>query len=141
MPRWMTIGTLAKEAGVNVETIRYYQRIGLIGEPRRPPGGQRRYSESIVAEVAFVRRSQQVGFTLADIKQLLRLARSGKRGGVRRIAEFRYSRLALHAKQLATMIGNLKALLEASRRHKGRGADPIIAALRGERPLLSEGHG
>ncbi len=127
----MTIGGLAKAAGVNVETIRYYQRLGLIHEPRKPSGSHRRYPDSTVGELVFVRRAQLLGFTLAEIKDLLRHADAADRRDVRRIAETRHSRLALQAKQLATMSARLEALVERSRRHKGAGPDPIIAALRG----------
>ena len=129
----MTIGSLAKAAGVNVETIRYYQRLGLIHEPRRPSGSHRRYPDSAVGELVFVRRAQRLGFTLAEIKDLLRLADQHGGEDVRRIAEMRHSRLALQAKQVATMCMRLSALLERSRRHKGEGPDPIIVALRGSR--------
>lgn len=127
----MTIGALAKAAGVSVETIRYYQRLGLIGEPRRPPGGQRQYSEQAVGELRFVQHGQQLGFTLAEIKDLLRLAGTKSWAEVRKVAERRYARLVLHAGQLTVMSVRLNALLRQSRRHKGRGLDPIIAALQG----------
>lgn len=133
MAQGMTIGDLAKAAGVNVETVRYYQRRGLIHEPRKPPRGQRRYSESMVDELAFVRRGQQLGFTLADIKDLQSMAATSSWRDVRKIARMRYSRLALNAKQLARTSARLKALLEKSRRYRGAGPDPIIAALQGRK--------
>src|SRR5438128_9556589 len=105
----MTIGGLAKAAGVNVETIRYYQRLGLIHEPRKPFGSHRRYPGSTVGELVFVRRAQLLGFTLAEIKDLLRHADAGDHQDVRRIAETRHSRLALQARQLATMSARLEA--------------------------------
>lgn len=73
MPQSFTIGRLASSAGVSVETIRYYQRRGLIPVPLRPQGGVRRYSDRDVARVRFIKRSQAVGFTLAEIEELLRL--------------------------------------------------------------------
>ncbi len=66
-----TIGTVARKAGVNVETVRYYQRIGLLAEPARPPGGVRRYAEATVARLRFIRRAQQLGFSLDEIRNLL----------------------------------------------------------------------
>ena len=132
MAREMTIGGLAKAAGVGVETVRYYHRLGLIHEPEKPSGGQRRYSDASVRDLAFIRRAQQLGFTLAEIKELLALAAGNDRHAVRRIAEQRYSRLALQAKQLSAMRRALGMLLTKSRRHRGKGPDPIIAALRGE---------
>jgi DNA-binding transcriptional MerR regulator len=135
MARGMTIGGLAKLAGVNVETIRYYQRLGIVAQPRRPLGGQRTYSEETVAELAFVRRAQDFGFTLGEIAELLRLGRSNGRTAVRRIAETRYAKLSLHVEQLKKLRGRLKRLLAEAQRRGDRGADPIIAVLRGEEPM------
>ena len=135
MARGMTIGSLAKAAGVNVETVRYYQRLGLIEEPRKPAGGQRSYPESTVARLAFVRRAQQLGFTLAEIGELGRLEQSDDHSAVRAMAQSRYAKLVAHSERLAATSARLKRLLEQSRRRRGRGADPIIAALRGEEPF------
>jgi len=71
----VTIGGLAKAAGVNVETVRYYQRRGLLAAPARRPRGVRRYGEDAVARIAFVKRAQGLGFTLEEIAALLRLER------------------------------------------------------------------
>ena len=71
----MTIGRLARAAGVHVETVRYYQRRGLLALPPRPTGGVRRYSQTAVAQLRFIKRAQNIGFSLAEIKQLLRLER------------------------------------------------------------------
>ena len=128
-----SIGDLAKAAGVNVETIRYYQRLGLIHEPQKPAGGQRRYPDSAAGDLAFVRRAQQLGFTLAEIKELLRLAGGKNREEVREVARVRHSRLVLQARQLGAMSRKLKVLLDRSRRYRGPGPDPIIAALQGRK--------
>ena len=71
----MTIGALAKAAGVNVETVRYYQRRALLAAPPRPPRGVRRYGTDAVARIAFIKRAQGLGFTLEEIAALLRLER------------------------------------------------------------------
>lgn len=71
----MTIGALAKAAGVNVETVRYYQRRALLTAPPRPPRGVRRYGTDAVARIAFIKRAQGLGFTLEEIAALLRLER------------------------------------------------------------------
>lgn len=80
MSTGMTIGKLAEAAGVNVETIRYYQRRGLLEEPVKPLHGQRRYSLEQAKRVRFIKRAQALGFTLAELGQLLLLneARSCK---------------------------------------------------------------
>lgn len=69
----LTIGSLAKAANVSVETIRYYQRRGLIPEPQRPPGGIRRYGSADIDRLMFVKTAQQLGFSLDEIADLLRL--------------------------------------------------------------------
>jgi MerR family mercuric resistance operon transcriptional regulator len=69
----LTIGKLAEAAGVNVETIRYYQRRGLLDEPHKPPGGHRRYSAEQAKRLRFIKRAQALGFTLGEVGMLLTL--------------------------------------------------------------------
>jgi MerR family mercuric resistance operon transcriptional regulator len=69
----LTIGAFAKAAGVNVETIRFYQRKGLLPEPDKPYGSIRRYGEGDVARVKFVKSAQRLGFSLEEVAGLLRL--------------------------------------------------------------------
>jgi MerR family mercuric resistance operon transcriptional regulator len=102
-----TIGGFAKAAGVGVETVRYYQRRGLLAEPPRPPGEIRRYGEDDLKRLRFIRRAQAAGFTLEEIGELLALDRTDDRATVRalaservaaldgKIAELRKSRAAL----------------------------------------------
>jgi MerR family mercuric resistance operon transcriptional regulator len=102
-----TIGGFAKAAGVGVETVRYYQRRGLLAEPPRPPGEIRRYGEDDLKRLRFIRRAQAAGFTLEEIGELLALDRTDDRDRVRalaservaaldgKIAELRKSRAAL----------------------------------------------
>ncbi len=70
---YLTIGAFAKAAGVNVETIRFYQRKGLLLEPDKPSGGIRRYSKADVIRLRFVKSAQRLGFSLDEIAELLRL--------------------------------------------------------------------
>jgi MerR family mercuric resistance operon transcriptional regulator len=69
----LTISQVAKGANVNVETVRYYQRRGLLPEPKKPLGGHRRYFEQDVSRLQFIKRAQVLGFTLDEIENLLRL--------------------------------------------------------------------
>jgi MerR family mercuric resistance operon transcriptional regulator len=73
MSEGVTIGILAKRGGVNVETIRYYQRRALLEEPSKPSGGFRHYPEESVKRVLFIKRAQTLGFTLEEIQGLLAL--------------------------------------------------------------------
>jgi MerR family mercuric resistance operon transcriptional regulator len=129
MRQGMTIGGLAKAAGVNVETIRYYQRRGLIHEPHRPPGGQRRYPTLALEQIGFIRRAQNLGFSLAEVKSLLDLADGRDGRATRVIAETKVTSLDLHIGHLQKMRQRLKSLIAKSRKAKGRGFCPIIEAL------------
>ena len=71
MPR--TIGKVAKATGLNIETIRFYEKEGLLPAPDRSPGGHRLYSSDQVARLTFIRRSRELGFSMVEIRQLLGL--------------------------------------------------------------------
>lgn len=129
MQQGMTIGRLAKAAGVNVETIRYYQRRGLIAEPSKPQGGHRRYPPGATARIAFIRRAQQLGFSLAEVKELLQHSDGSNHRETRRIAERKHASLELHIEQLSGMRKRLKALIQRSAKAGGKGICPIIGAL------------
>jgi MerR family transcriptional regulator, mercuric resistance operon regulatory protein len=73
MSKAFTIGRLAEAAGVHVETVRYYQRRGLLAEPPRPLGGVRCYSDRDALRLRFIKRAQAVGFTLAEVGSLLNI--------------------------------------------------------------------
>lgn len=69
----VTIGSLSKKTGVNIETIRYYEKIGVMPKPQRSIGGNRLYNERQIKRLAFIRRSRELGFSLNEIRELLRL--------------------------------------------------------------------
>ena len=73
----MSRGSLAKETGVNIETIRYYEKIGLMPDPARSSGGHRIYDQSHTKRLSFIRRSRELGFTLQEIRELLELVDGG----------------------------------------------------------------
>ncbi|NOY07722.1 MAG: heavy metal-responsive transcriptional regulator [Spirochaetes bacterium] len=70
---FFTIGKLARQAGVNIETVRYYERIGLLPEPERNESGYRQYSEEYSQQLKFVKNAQRLGFSLKQVKELLSL--------------------------------------------------------------------
>ena len=70
----LSIGTLARRTGTKVQTIRYYEQIGLMREPERTEGGQRRYDDAGLDRLAFIRHSRQLGFSLDAIRELLELS-------------------------------------------------------------------
>ncbi len=82
-----TIGALAVAAGVNVETIRYYQRKGLLPEPKRPMGSIRRYAEAELARLRFIKAAQRLGFSLDEVGELLMLEDGTQCDKARNLAE------------------------------------------------------
>ena len=76
-PEPLLIGKLANRTGVNIETIRYYERVGLLPPPPRTQGRHRAYDESHARRLGFIRRSRELGFSLDDIRTLLQLADDG----------------------------------------------------------------
>ncbi|MBL4907689.1 MAG: helix-turn-helix domain-containing protein [Sneathiella sp.] len=73
----ITIGTLAKKTGVNLETIRYYERIGVMPKPPRSAAGHRIYDHDHLKHLSFIKRSRELGFTLDEVRALLRLVDRG----------------------------------------------------------------
>jgi len=74
MSKPLTIGVLARDSGVNLETIRFYERSGLLPAPQRSPSGYRHYQEQDVRRLRFIRRGRELGFSLEEIRSLLELA-------------------------------------------------------------------
>ena len=125
----MTIGKLAQRAGVNVETIRYYQRLKLLEEPARPPGGVRRYAEGAVARVRFIKRAQELGFSLAEIHRLLRLGDPQSCGEARALAAEKLALVESRVADLQRLRGVLQELIGRCDRRRGKVACPIIESL------------
>jgi MerR family mercuric resistance operon transcriptional regulator len=134
----MTIGELAKALGVNVETIRYYQRRGLIGAPAKPAFGRRKYSEATAARVGFIRRAQQLGFSLAEVESLLELEHGRNCRDVRLMAERKRADLESRVAELERTLVELRALIGDCKKNRKRAFCPMIAALLsgGLRPKL-----
>ena len=127
----MTIGRLAAAAGVNVETIRFYQRTGLMRSPVRPLRGVRHYAEGDVARLRFIRRAQELGFSLAEVGQLLALEDSRSCTAVRALAARKLGLVEAKLADLARMREVLADLVAKCDRRRGQVACPIIATLSG----------
>lgn len=128
----LTIARLARAGDVGVETVRYYQRRGLMPQPERPAsgglgGGVRRYNASDVARLRFIRAAQSAGFTLGEIGELLALDATEDRTRVRELARKRVTALDDKIAELTTARGALNRLADrcASR---GSGPCPILEA-------------
>lgn len=126
----LTIGAFAQTASVNVETIRFYQRKGLLPEPAKPYGSIRRYGAADVARIRFVKSAQRLGFSLSEVAQLLRLEDGTQCCEVANIGVQRLADVCAKLRDLARMEEVLSRLVGECR---GRGelvSCPLIASLR-----------
>jgi MerR family mercuric resistance operon transcriptional regulator len=125
-----TISKLAKGAGVNVETIRYYQRRGLLEEPTRVDNGFRAYDERHLQRLLFIKRVQELGFSLEDAAELASLSQTEDRERLRAVARARSAEIRERIDRLDAMASALEHLAETCS-HTGPGDPcPIVAALR-----------
>ncbi len=127
----LTIGQLAKKANVNLETIRYYERRGLIPEPPRNKSGHREYSLEAVKRTEFIKRSQALGFSLKEISELLslRIKPGTTRADIKGRVE---TKIADIDKKIADLEQMKAALLKMAKQCAGRGpicGCPILEAL------------
>jgi MerR family mercuric resistance operon transcriptional regulator len=125
----LIIGAVARAAGVNVETIRYYQRRGLLDEPQKPLGGYRHYTGHAVKRVRFIRRAQQLGFTLDEAKGLLRLEDGQSCRETRLLAEQKLALIEGRIDDLARMRRLLTSLVAQCAQGKRPRSCPIIETL------------
>jgi MerR family mercuric resistance operon transcriptional regulator len=124
-----TIGALAREAGVHVETIRYYQRRGLVPEPSKPLGGIRNYAPEHVQRLRFIKQAQQLGFSLEEVEDLLSLEDGLHCHEVEKIAGQKLATVRERISQLKTIESALATLIGKCSRNKGKLRCPLISAL------------
>ena len=127
----LTIGRVAQSAGVAIDTIRFYEREGLLPEPRRRPSGYREYDSGTVARLRFIRRAKDLGFTLEEVRELLALS-ADRHGGVEGVRERAAARLhAIEARiaELQRVRDGLAELVEACPGHGAPEDCPILKAL------------
>lgn len=129
MGEQLTIGQVAKRAGVNVETVRYYQRRGLLAEPAMPPGGHRRYPEAAVQRLRFIKRAQALGFTLEEIAGLLHLDAACACAQTRELAAHKLELIERKIAGLVAMREVLGGLVRQCDREQAAADCPIIHAL------------
>ena len=136
----MTISKLAKEAGVSVETIRFYERIGLLTRPATPTSGWRKYSEAALAGVRYIKISQQLGFTLSELDDLQLTAAAGRNafcGSVRSAALAKIQAVEEQITKLQAIQRELQNLLTRCGARAPSDPCPIFDALRSMRQLTS----
>ena len=129
-----TIGTLARQADVAVDTIRYYEREGLLPPPQRSASGYREYAEADVGRIRFIRRAKDLGFSLEEIRELLSLE-TDREHGVEAIRERANRRLDELNQRIAQLVEMRDALADLVAACPGAGAPescPILTSIHGE---------
>jgi len=130
----LTIGKVAQKAGVGVETVRFYERQGLLEEPDRKESGYRQYQEDVVARLRFIKRAKELGFSLKEIKELLAL-RVDPATTCREVKERAQAKIADIDGKIRSLLRMKEALVELTRVCRGRGPTsecPILDALEKE---------
>jgi DNA-binding transcriptional MerR regulator len=127
----LSTGQVAKAGGVNIQTVRFYEREGLLPAPRRSASGYRQYTEDAVRIVTFVKRAQELGFTLREAKQLVRLRALGPKRAeaARSAAETKLRDIDEKLRDLTAMRAALASLVEACHHAGGPLTCPILEAL------------
>lgn len=127
----MKIGEVAAKAGVGIDTLRYYERRGLLAEPARRESGYREYPNDTVRVIRFIKRAQNLGFTLDEIEELLALrgADGKSRRRVRAVAEAKMKDIDEKLARLQSMRSALYSLIETCACGRGKPTCPILEAL------------
>jgi Hg(II)-responsive transcriptional regulator len=126
----MTIGKLAKKAEVGVDTVRFYERQGLLPTPHRTDSGYRLYSPDDVDRLRFIRRAKTLGFSLEDIAELLQLnSATGDRADVKRLSQQRLENIELKIRELTAIRDALASLVKRCSGHGSIKKCPIIAGV------------
>ncbi len=128
MNKSLTIGRLAKSAGVNIETIRYYQRIDLLAEPIKPATGYRYYPAEYITRIHFIKRAQQLGFKLKEVAELLQLG-EGQCSDVRSRAEQKRQQVDQQINDLKKLRHTLDELIQTCCKEGDSVHCPIIETL------------
>lgn len=134
----LTIGAFAREADVHVETIRFYQRKGLLPEPERPHGSIRRYGSKDVDRVRFIKAAQRLGFTLDEIDGLLKLEDGTQCCDAASLAAHRLADVRAKLADLQRIEAVLTGMVSACHASQSMVSCPLIASLQSERrdPLM-----
>lgn len=130
----LTISEVASAAGVNVQTLRYYERRGILEEPRRTAAGYRQYDAETVTRIQFIKRAQDLGFTLREIEELLglRVEHAAACAAVESKARAKLADVERKIDQLERMRRVLNDLVAACERREPTEDCPILETLEGE---------
>lgn len=132
----MKIGELARQCGVSIDTIRYYERQGLSPQPAREVSGYRQYRSADVERLRFVRRAKALGFTLDDIKELLTISdhRDDDMAGLKATASAKLAHVEMKLVELTRIRDGLRTLVEACPGAGALAQCPILDALASDSP-------
>ena len=133
----LSIGQVARRAGVGVETVRYYEREGLLEEPPRRASGYRQYSVEVVKRLRFIKRAQKLGFSLKEITELL-LLRVDAQNACEEVRQRTEAKIAEVERKLIELQRMRQALLQVASLCTGQGPDsrcPMLDALDQQEPL------
>lgn len=127
----IAVGALAQQAGVDVATIRFYERLGLIGKPRRTADGLQLYRTTDIARVTFIRRTQELGFSTDAIRELLGMTEKGRHtcGDVHEVAERHLQDIRRRLDDLTRLERMLAPLVSACPQKGSAAHCPILNAL------------
>ena len=128
----LSIGQVAQQAGVTIDTVRYYERSGLLAPAGRLASGYRRYGASELRRLRFVRRAKALGFSLDDVRALLALSDERDVAEVRRAAQRKRDDIDRRIAELQRVRAGLDTLIEACPGHGRAEACPILTALSNE---------
>lgn len=124
----MKIGEIAKRSGIGIETIRFYEREGLLLEPERRPSGYRQYDQSTVERLEYIRRAKELGFTLAEIRELLELSFAAHAGcdHIRQRAEAKVADIEDKIRSLQQMKRSLGKIVQRCRTKNSTEDCPLV---------------
>lgn len=125
----LTVGQLARTAGVNVETVRYYHRIGLLSAPERAYGSIRHYGRDALRRLRFIKRAQRLGFSLEEVSWLLTLDDGTHCAETKVLAEQKLALVQQKIADLAAIETNLRSFIDACAHTNGSCGCPVIDAL------------
>lgn len=127
----LTIGQLAKEVGVNIQTVRYYERLKLLIPIARKPSGYRLYGATERQRLSFIKNAQTLGFTLREIRELLSLqvGSIARRGDVQRRAAIKLAQVEAKVKNLQALTRALRSLIRTCQHSQSSAGCPILKSL------------
>ena len=137
----VTIGRLAKDVGVNIQTVRYYERLKLLAPTARMPSGYRLYGDEAVRRLRFIKNAQALGFTLHEIAELLnlRVNSAARCGDVQRRAQAKLAYVEAKVRDLEALARALKDLIRACRDGQPTNRCPILKSLEDKERRTNDG--